>query len=260
MARPPPGVDYAIPGAAAVAAAASARDAAPLPPLPHAQPLVTPAAQQLAHAPPRMVSRACETLLLLEASRVMAASAARQTRRANEVVAQLERAGTGTRVPPRLSSSDESDFAASRMEAIGRHVGGALTERCARVAARAHPASSRISRASTTHSTASSSCARTSGTPPGTNRSTTCAQTTVYVATTRTDTGHVCAAGPCAAHAHRPARPIALREHGTCALARLTQQTAFAVGLLDGALERLGVQASVHADPDAPECACARYG
>ena len=75
-----------------------------------------------------MIDRNCMDLLMIEAARTLQTSAARKARQANDVVALLEVQDPGSHVPPRLSTSDETDMAAGRMESLGRHVGANLTE------------------------------------------------------------------------------------------------------------------------------------
>ena len=119
-----PALPHAVP---ASALGASSRSTAPL---------VNDEALALAAAPQALVDRSCHTLLCLEMSRAVAASAAFKVRRANEIVAQLRSDDPGAHVPPPLSQADETDMARSRMEAIGLHVGRCLTDRLCRTKSR----------------------------------------------------------------------------------------------------------------------------
>ncbi|KAI3622997.1 hypothetical protein CBS14141_004330 [Malassezia furfur] len=95
-----------------------------------AAPLVSAAARQLADAPhDALIDRTCVELLHIEMAATLAASAAYKTRRANDMVAQLHVDDAHARIPPALSGADEAEMANSRMEAVGAHVGGALMER-----------------------------------------------------------------------------------------------------------------------------------
>ncbi|KAL4402383.1 hypothetical protein ACI68E_000148 [Malassezia pachydermatis] len=82
-----------------------------------------------ADSAPQMFDRACTTLLWTEMARTLAASTSYQTRRANDLVSQLQLHDPGPHLPPPLSTSDEAEMARSRMAAVGRHVGANLIER-----------------------------------------------------------------------------------------------------------------------------------
>ena len=89
---------------------------------------ITPAAKAIAETRQSMMDRTCAELLWIEAAHVLQASTAFKVRQANDIVKQLETQDPGAHIPPPLSASDEADMASGRMEAIGRHVGGNLTE------------------------------------------------------------------------------------------------------------------------------------
>ena len=89
---------------------------------------ITPAAKAIAETRQSMMDRTCAELLWIEAAHVLQASTAFKVRQANDIVKQLEIQDSGAHIPPPLSASDEADMASGRMEAIGRHVGGNLTE------------------------------------------------------------------------------------------------------------------------------------
>lgn len=77
---------------------------------------------------PHAIDRTCVSLLQIEMTTTLAASAAYKTRKANDMVAQLRLDDPDARIPPALSSADEMEMANSRMEAVGAHVGGCLVE------------------------------------------------------------------------------------------------------------------------------------
>ncbi|KAI3618494.1 hypothetical protein CBS9595_002857 [Malassezia furfur] len=197
-----------------------------------AAPVVSPAARQRADAAhDARIDRTCVELLHIEMAATLAASAAYQTRRANDMVAQLHVDDAHARIPPALSSADEAEMANARMEAVGAHVGGALMERytlervkfvCKELWMALWD--KQVDNLRTNHRV---------------RRPLTQGVFVLHDASFRPlRTAH--------------AAPGVVAEVG----APLTQQLAFATGVVQGALERLGVAASVHADASqAPQCA-----
>ncbi|WFD27654.1 hypothetical protein MNAN1_002655 [Malassezia nana] len=96
-----------------------------------AAPLVTPAAREWSEKASSMVDHTCCGLLFTEMAYALRTSTAYKTRRANDMVAELQHQDPGAHVPPLLTASDQADMARSRMEELGRHVGANLTEKLA---------------------------------------------------------------------------------------------------------------------------------
>ncbi|WFC96936.1 hypothetical protein MBRA1_003602 [Malassezia brasiliensis] len=192
-----------------------------------AAPLVSPAARQRADAPhDARVDRTCVELLHIEMAATLAASAAYQTRRANDLVAQLHVDDAHARIPPALSSADEAEMANARMEAVGAHVGGALMERLAPDRARSTQTLERVKFV--------------------------CKELWTALWDKQVDNLRTNHRGVFVLHdaSFRPLRTA----HAAPGL--VAEQLAFATGVVQGALERLGVAASVHADASqAPQCA-----
>ncbi|WFD30724.1 hypothetical protein MSPP1_001748 [Malassezia sp. CBS 17886] len=123
-----PSLPYAAPAAAPRASDSS------LPPLADAR------VHALAHVPSARMDRACYGVLCAEMARAVAASTAYRVRCANHMVAQLRLDDPDAHVPPDLSLADQDEMASSRMDAIGRAVGAGLTERLCIDRARFHDA------------------------------------------------------------------------------------------------------------------------
>ncbi|WFD04358.1 hypothetical protein MOBT1_003065 [Malassezia obtusa] len=201
---------------------------APAPTAPLVSDGVRAASAPVAHT----IDRTCVDVLQIEMAATLAASAAYKTRRANDMVAQLQLDDPDARVPPALSSADEAEMALSRMEAVGTHVGACLVERLAQDRPRTQQTLERVKFV--------------------------CKELWYTVWDKQIDnlrTNHrvrrVLTQGVFVLQ-DAAFRPLL---HARDAPAYVDQQLAFATGVVQGALRRLGVAATVQADASAlPQC------
>ncbi|WFD41441.1 hypothetical protein MPSI1_000068 [Malassezia psittaci] len=95
---------------------------------PRRGPLVHDGVRSVLREQPIEIDRVCFEFLQIEMATTLAAGAAYKTRRANDIVAQLQIDDPHARVPPMLNKAEEAELAQNRMESVGMHVGACLVE------------------------------------------------------------------------------------------------------------------------------------